>query len=243
MVALRIASKAVTALLLFAAPASGAASASCPARSADGRCLPEGSIPGDEDGALAMLQTSAKGNLDTKARAGASKRRINFNTTALWDQLTGAVEIDDLKAKLEQKMDPEKVEEYKAQLKGLKEKFPDADEIEAKFKDQWSEVREAVNLQNITAQLKDAQGEYAEKLQAKYDQISEKLALSGLSADDIQAQATDMWADLQEQGVPLPDLDELENTAQKYMNKASDAMQQAQDALKDAIGNFSGFFR
>lgn len=239
----------LAALLLLLGSAAAEDSPTCSAKGPNGQCLPASALRGEDDGALAMLQRHVKGAMDQKDRAGApeaaaaSGKRQLPNQTALWDQLSGAVNIEHLEQQLASASEGANVSSLQAQLDLLKKEFPSAQEMHARFADQWDEVTAAVDLQNVTASLHDLSAqaldsETVANLQAQADALSQKL--SGFSVGDIKDKAADFWANLTEQGVSLPDLDELEAATQSVINQAHDMLQGALSGAADAVSGALG---
>eukprot|EP00429_Kryptoperidinium_foliaceum_P079093 CAMPEP_0176225682 /NCGR_PEP_ID=MMETSP0121_2-20121125/21881_1 /TAXON_ID=160619 /ORGANISM="Kryptoperidinium foliaceum, Strain CCMP 1326" /LENGTH=251 /DNA_ID=CAMNT_0017564945 /DNA_START=79 /DNA_END=834 /DNA_ORIENTATION=- len=247
-----ILSRALVATFVAGLAGVSAAESGCRVRNSEGRCL--GSEALDEDGFASLLQRAssaqAKVKADARQEPEAAQNATAFNSTALWHQITGAVQIEDLQKRLQQVQDSEQVQKLQKHLQDLQAEFPDAETIKQKFSDQWTQVSEAVNLETVSAALDKAKADHSDKLDAlqrKYDEL--RAALPNVTLEGAQAKATQAWAHLQDQGVPLPNLDDLEAQAQDAFEKAKtsaaaalddlqDAAAGALDAAKAALGNF-----
>lgn len=246
-------------LALLAAGVAGLAAAEL-ASCSSGQCPAAEALAAEQGGTpLVLLQQKSARSGGAGARSGGisvatavGRERQGVNTTALWDQLVGAVEIEDLEMQLQNLTNGTLATQLQEKLSLMKEAFPGADEVKAQFAGQWDQVRTEVNLETVQEALEKAkaQGSTAvESLQAKYDEL--KVKLPEFDLQSAKDQAAGVWAQLQEQGATLPDLDSLEAKARSAANEAygqakalaasaQDAASNAMDSLTGALG---GFFR
>lgn len=198
------------------------------------------------DDELAMIQHKAAGSENIKRKAvaagsalnvasnGAKRRKQAPNATAVWEQLKGCVQIEGLLSQ------SNITAEQQTTLDSLKAKFPSYEEIQEQFDDQWDNITDAVNMQNLQGQLEEAQKDGSAlanstvaELQEQYDALKGQLP-DDFNLDNIQAETADLWDQMQD---TLPDLDSLASQAQQA---ASQAFDEASNAVSDVM---QGFFR
>mmetsp|Transcript_65279 Transcript_65279/g.164570 ORF Transcript_65279/g.164570 Transcript_65279/m.164570 type:complete len:254 (+) Transcript_65279:67-828(+) len=229
----------------------GAGDAACRSSATKG-CVAVGSLLGDEDGALAMLQHKVGGSkalaAASSANSAANKKRKHKmpNATAVWEQLKGAVEIDELKAQIQNATDSETIQHLQEKLNTLTAEFPSYEEIQQQFSDQWANITQAVDLENLQDQLEEAKkygssvaNATVAELQKQYDALKEQMP--DFDLDSIQQQAADLWSQMEDY---LPDLDSLTAQAQQVANQAMDAAADAANSAANAISDaLNGIFR
>jgi hypothetical protein len=203
----------------------------------------DGVCHGGEDESAALLQSGVaqktevlpqNTSLDQVSRHTAQvmlKRatvRKSINTTDVWTQLTGAVEIDQLNESISKATD-EALAKMQAQLEKLQKAFPAAAELKEKFKDQWDSIVAGVNVDELKEKVADAKKHAKDKLGEYQDKLQD--ALKGVDLDSIKTKADEFWNEHQ---LELPDMEHL----QTYFKESG---AQAQAAFDDFMksGNFS----
>jgi hypothetical protein len=154
--------------------------------------------------------------------------RKTFAIDDVWEQMIGAVEIDQITEKLKNATG-EIAAKLQGQLDALKEAFPAYTEIEAKFKEQWSNITAAVSMEELQSALEDAKAKGAasvQELQAKLEELK-----ANIDIDGIKASVTSFW---EEHQFELPDLDELTQHLKDLGDKAKSAVQDAWNTLSSS---------
>lgn len=237
-------------LCLAAAGATGAEASTCTSPDSKG-CVAAKAISGEQDGSLGLLQHGARAADVRHAAtgrvvhaAGKARRRYMPNTTAVWEQIKGAVEISELREQLQNATDSVSVDTLQAQLTKLQAQFPSADEVQKEFSKQWANLTAVVNLDNVQQQLEAARAAGSgqlQELQRQFDAMSAQFP--NISMDSVRDQTANLWANLQDAGLPLPSLDNLTAQVSDYAGQAADAVSDmassASDAISGAIGNLS----
>lgn len=217
--------------------ASHAESAAC-ANPGDKGCM----ILGDEDQALGLLQQKAS-TVDEKKLAPklADKKQTPYvNSTAVWEQLKGAVQIDELQEKIANTTDSQEVAKLKEQLANLQDNFPSAAEVKEQFAGQWDKITSSVDAENVQAKLAQAKSAGCSNIPSGYPSCSDleakykslKSQLGDFSIQDVQGKAAEYWGKLQAAGESLPDLTGLQDQISDAANQAAAAASSAADAVK-----------
>lgn len=188
-----------------------------------------------------------------KIRRATVRKAIDLSD--VWDQMTGAVQIDELKEKLKTAAGDKAKETLQEQIDKLEEAFPAAAEIKEKFKDQWNEIVSGVNVDELKQQVKDCAADVTSCAKDKLPQLQSQLeeALKGLNLDSIKEQAQEFWNKIQ---LELPDMDELKSALADYGGQAKAAWDEfmetndfssltdaAKSIASNAWGQISGWFR
>mmetsp|Transcript_67428 Transcript_67428/g.140891 ORF Transcript_67428/g.140891 Transcript_67428/m.140891 type:complete len:264 (-) Transcript_67428:27-818(-) len=185
----------------------------------------------------ALLQSQAAKAQDVElhkheaSKKGSIKRMHRQNTTEVWNQIEGAVEISNLQDQINQATDSVDIQNLQKQMDDLQKQFPSWEEVKGQFSDSWSSLEDAVSLDNIQKQLDEAKktgNSTLQELQKQYDSLSASIDLGS-----IQDQATSTWEDLQSKGVPLPNLTSVEG----WVNNAADTIGDAAGNAADAVGS------
>lgn len=191
----------------------------------------------------------ASGQLDT---AAVVQENIDIDPSAVWEQMKGAVKIDQLKAMLNKGgLDGDTKKKLEEQLKVLQEAFPGADKIKDQFADSWKQVEQGVVVDELKGSVEDAKKMGSEKLpelQAKLEQ-----ATKGVDMGSIQQQAATHWQSVQSQ---LPDMNGLQSALSSHGAAAKEAFDSlmenndfsalkgsVKDVASDAWGQVQGWMR
>jgi len=226
---------------------------------------------GEEDSAALLQSTVAPAKVKvlpeqlaqkvnvTGHKAHAKIRRATvrkaIDVSDVWDQMTGSVQIDELKAKLQTAAGDKAKATLQSQIDKLEEAYPAAAEIKDKFKDQWEKIVSGVNVDELKKQVKECTADVASCAKAKLPQLQSQLeeALKGINLGSIQEQADEYWNKIQ---LELPDMDELKSALADYGGQAKAAWGEfmetndfssltdaAQSIASNAWGQVSGWFR
>jgi len=256
--------RALLILALLGASAAAELSATCASAGAKG-CA--GALAGEEDAGLGLLQQNAAKAADAKALAGHQdqaqahakvvvkmhKHRQDPNSTAaIWSQITGAIEIDQIQAAIANATNSTTIARLQEQLTAMQAQFPSAEELQAQFSVQWANLTAAVDMQSLQAQIDAATltgNASLKELQAQFATLSAQMP--DINMTNIEGKAADYYQDLIESGAPLPDLDNLTAQASALADQvsgmASNVASQASDMASSALGSvtdaISGFWR
>merc|ERR1719215_1702762 len=129
--------------------------------------------------------------------------------------MTGSVQIDELKAKLQTAAEDKAKATLQSQIDKLEEAYPAAAEIKDKFKDQWEKIVSGVNVDELKKQVKECTADVASCAKAKLPQLQSQLeeAMKGINLGSIKEQADEYWNKIQ---LELPDMDELKSALADY---------------------------
>mmetsp|Transcript_105728 Transcript_105728/g.268654 ORF Transcript_105728/g.268654 Transcript_105728/m.268654 type:complete len:261 (-) Transcript_105728:95-877(-) len=258
--------RALLILALLGSSAAAELSATCASAGAKG-CAAV--LAGEEDAGLGLLQQNAAKAADAKALAGHQDqarshakvvvkthkhRQDPESTAAIWSQITGAIEIDQIQAAIANATNSTTIARLQEQLTSMQAQFPSAKELQAEFSDQWGNLTAAVNMQSLQAQIDAAMltgngSASLKELQAQFATLSAQMA--DINMTSIEGKAADYYQDLIESGVPLPDLDNLTAQASALAGQVSDmassVASQATDMASSALGSVTdalgGFWR
>lgn len=196
-----------------------------------------------EESAVQMLQRKAQAlagadlvaGVHEGRRAQAGPEHSNApNASLVWQQIEGAVDIDELKKELHEveesaefKQGVEQARQLKARLQEkldeLVSDFPRWAEVKQRFQDQWDQLKDAVSLDEIKKKIdnwKEGSNEQLDKLREKFERLKERMHDN---TDAVKDKVKDTWKKMQDDGVPLPDLQDIADRAKKWADKAKDA--------------------
>mmetsp|Transcript_95697 Transcript_95697/g.270792 ORF Transcript_95697/g.270792 Transcript_95697/m.270792 type:complete len:264 (+) Transcript_95697:82-873(+) len=246
------------------------------AAAAGGRTEPcnGGVCDAGEDETAALLQSSvAKTALPPSSSAAQEKTHVtirratvrkSISMSDVWDQLTGSVQIDELKQTVENAVGENK-EKLLAELDKLEKAYPAAAEVKQKFLDQWDKIVSAVNLDEVKKQVAECTADVAacvhdnlpdgvhDKLHEVQDKMEDALKAHGATLDGIKKQAEEFWNKIQ---LELPDMDDLKSQVAEYGDQAKAAWEEFKEThdissladaagsiINNAFGTVSGWFR
>mmetsp|Transcript_24183 Transcript_24183/g.63761 ORF Transcript_24183/g.63761 Transcript_24183/m.63761 type:complete len:256 (-) Transcript_24183:369-1136(-) len=238
------------------------------AAAAGGRTEPcnGGVCDAGEDETAALLQSSvAKTALPPSSSAAQEKTHVtirratvrkSISMSDVWDQLTGSVQIDELKQTVENAVGENK-EKLLAELDKLEKAYPAAAELKEKFLDQWDKIVEAVNLDEVKKQVAECTEDVTSCAQDKLKEVQGKmedaLKAHGVTLDGIKKQAEEFWNKIQ---LELPDMDDLKSQVAEYGDQAKAAWEEFKEThdissladaagsiINNAFGTVSGWFR
>lgn len=179
-------------------------------------------VRGDPGDFVELMQTKmvktehAVDQVVQKVQRGRKKQLPDLSS--VWTQLKAAVEEDNLKTAIESATDSELVQGMKEKLAQLQESFPSAEELKGQFADNWGVITEAVDLENLEKQAEVAKAKGSEALEKLTPQIEKlKEQMNGVTVESVQERAAGTWADLEEKGFHLPDLDTVSEHAGKVL--------------------------
>lgn len=183
--------------------------------------------PGDTDDSdgVGMLQATSSAH---KAPKSAKKMRKFIDLGAVWEQMRGAVEIDQIKTAIAAAKADAK-EKLLEKLKTLQDAFPSADDIKEKFSDQWNNITSGVNMEELQAMINEAKKTGSAKLKDLQSKLGELQAKFNI--DSIKAHAQSTWDSMQDR---LPDLDELSAHLKGVANQAKDTLHAAWGSITDS---------
>lgn len=193
-------------------------------------CAASAAVSAEQDSAVGLLQQNAKGR-DIKAG-----QHQTPNATAVWDQLAGAVQVDQLRAAIDNAANSPQVGQLQAELQSLEAQYPDAATIQQQFSSTWSQITHAVQIQDLQQQLSSAlNSQEKNQLEQKLQELT--ASMPSVDLNNVQQQAANTWASLLNQGVPLPDLAEVSDLANQAAQQASAVASQAAEAAASAANN------
>lgn len=202
-----------------------------------GSCLPAAALSAHEDAALAMLQRemAAADRGQTGARADkklAHRQPSPDLVEAVWQELKASVEIARLTEAINNATSGELAASLKEKLAYLQQHFPASGQLRDQFSVAWDNITKAVDMELLQEKLQDAGSTWRElekQLQALKGHVPD------LDIDNIKAKSADVWAQLQDQGVPLPDLNNLTAAAQDALKQVQGAAQGVVSSAKDVV--------
>lgn len=184
----------------------------------------------DDNDGVGMLQATSSAH---RASKSAKKVRKFIDMGKVWEQMRGAVEIDQVKGALADAKGYAK-EKLQDKLKTLQDAFPSAEEIKDKFSDQWNDITSAVDMEELQSMISEAKKTGAENLKDLQSKLSE---LAGkINIDSIKAKAQSAWDSMQDK---LPDLDDLTGHLKSVARHAKESFHGAWDKAKTAWGSIT----
>jgi len=195
----------------------------------------------DEEGFASFLQTRASATVGDALLVDQRRQlaQLAVNETALWHQLTGAVQVDSVKDQIQQAQQAATMVPLLSELAELRRQFPQAEQVKAHLSSRWAQVADAVNLEMASLALEQAKPGHSDRLvlQQQYDTLRSRSPR--LSVQETRAAAVEAWAQLRAKGVRLPSLSTLEQQAQAVgaarggaQGSASSLLDMARSALR-----------
>jgi len=178
-----------------------------------------------------------------------------IDVSDVWEQMGGAVKIDELKEKLKESAEAKVKAALQEQIDKLEEAYPGAAEIKDKFKDQWNQITSGVNVEELKKDVKECAADVSTCAKDKLQELQSQLkdALKGVDLDSIKKQADEYWNKIQ---LELPDMDQLKSSLAHYGGQAQSAWDEfrktndfssltdaAQNIASQAWGHVTGWFR
>lgn len=188
------------------------------------------------------LVLSNKLNISAQLEA----KDINF----AWDQISKAVEIDELQEQLANasgtlaNLSASLTAALASHLLELTQQCPDFEAIKSGLNDTWSQVTSLVKADNIQAvmdQIKDKSSEEFQQLKEQFDSLTQNIDM-----EQVRSSVTCQWNALV---AHLPNIDDVRAawdaaTSQVLNNtQVQEAAQTVQAAAQSAWAAISGFFR
>ncbi|CAK0799221.1 unnamed protein product, partial [Prorocentrum cordatum] len=181
----------------------------------------------------------------------ATVRKSN-SVSDVWDQMSGAVKIDELKEKLKTAAKDYAKQKLQEEIDKLEKAYPAAFEIKDKFQSQWDQIVSGVNLDELKQEVKECSDDVTKCAKDKLPKLQSQLeeALKGTNLEGIKTQAEEYWNKIQ---LELPDMDDLKEALGEYGGQAKEAWDEfmqtndfssltdaAQSIANDAWGKVSG---
>lgn len=169
---------------------------------------------------------------------------LNVNTSKVWSELRAAVNVDNLKSQLQKAKEQgsDTVNQLQAQLEELQQQFPSTEEVKQHFSAQWDNISKAIDFEECQEQLNEAVArgsDQVKQLQEQLDSLKAQLPQATDVVASIQDQATETWSYLQDQGVSLPNLNDLSDQAEALAKQAGKSISGLWDANKDQLNNIA----